>query len=398
MALNFTMARGSLSRRNLRRWFLLGALGALVQAATALSGFAQAEPQPRRPIDDDADLVAFQAQEAEARRRVREEALAATRPALAAITRPEARAVAQALGAVLEEELTSASERRGIVTSFADLDRDGVPELLYQRPRGLPSASAGKETPLPAWALLLLSWDGAAWRASSLLEGDGLFETQVLGGGGLDFAVTVIEGADEIPYPVVFRFRNHAAELVWDSRSAESSYQGYVLGEVEFVHDAAGGAPKLVVTGKADTGAIRFPRLSVRGFLARGTYRWDGAAYVPEQIEFGVNEDFTLHRFLAALRLRDFASAYAAIEPAQFLESDEPTLEMFRERVASVYPEFLGGHVFDARDAGEEKEEDRSFELERNGKLYVYRPRFDGPPGFRLLGIERREEKLKMDD
>lgn len=393
-----TLFRAFHAPLRLPHWFFFGTAIVLFQTASAHSALAQTQPRP--PLDDDADLVAFQAREAEARRLVREEALAATQRALASVSRPEPRAVAKALGAVFGEDLALDSQRGGTVVSFADLDRDGVPELLYQRPRVRDAAPGEEESGihLPARALLMLAWDGTVWRATSLVESYGVFEMQVLGGGGLDFAVTVLEGADEIPYPAVFRFRDHAAELVWDSRSVDSPYQGYIFGDVEFVADPAGGAPKLVVTGKADTGAIRFPRLSVRGFLARGIYRWDGSAYVPEKIEFGVNEDFTLHRFLAALRLRDFASAYAAIEPARFLESDEPSLEKFREYITSVYPEFLGGYIFEARDAGEGREEDRAFELERDGKLFVYRPRFDGPPQFRLLGIERREEAVKKVD
>jgi hypothetical protein len=378
----------------------LAALVVVIFFRAPHSGFPQEVAAPRAALDDEADLAAFEAQVAEARRQVREEALAATRGALASAGQADERVVAQALDAAHENDpIPNAPPGRRILP-FADLDRDGFPELLYLRPRS-PQPALDEQTEqahLPAWALLLLSWDGAAWRASSLTEGDGPYEAQALDGRDLRFAAIVFEGADEIPYPAVFRYRNHEAEVAWDSRAPESRYQGYVLGEVEFQLDGKDAEPLFVVTGKADPGAIRFPRESNRGFLARATYRWNGTAYAPERVEFGANADYILYRFLAALRLRDYAGAYAQVDAERFLETQEPTLEMFREHIKSVYPEFLGGHIFEARDTSDSPEEDRSFELERDGKLYVYRPRFGGPPEYRLTGMERREEELKIED
>jgi hypothetical protein len=197
-------------------------------------------------------------------------------------------------------------------------------------------------------------------------------------------------------YPAVFQIQDHAAKLAWDAQADDSRYASLIGSQVSFRE--SGGAPaEMIVTGRADPGLLQFERNGHRGFKARAVYRWDGRAYVPAKTEYSANQDYTLYRFISALHLHDFRSAFALIAPAQFPGLDSPTLEAFRHLIQETWPEFLDDHVFEAPEAPAGSAENYVFVLPLSDKQYVYRPSFSSEGKFLLTGFKRTEEALPVE-
>lgn len=339
-----------------------------------------------------------------------EDAVKEVQAAVGVVATPDPQALAKALGVKLYLGGSQAEESEtNTLESLGDLNGDGIPEMAL-RWTGLsrpvpevakePKAGRGQEEgeqpgSLPVWIVFLLAWDGARWNVTCLTETTSQFTVQVeplLGRSAREVVVLVMSGASAQPYPVVFQFKNHAAALLWDSRADESRYQGYAHGKVEFQDENGDGILELVSSGRADPGLLIFPPEGRRGFKARAVYKWDGKAYVPGKTEYSANQDYTLYRFISALHLRDFRSAYALVDPAKFLGTNEPSLEAFRKQIESSWAEFLDDHIFEARDAGQSAPNDFAFELKLKNKLYTYYPSFSAE--YLLTGLERRERQV----
>jgi len=244
--------------------------------------------------------------------------------------------------------------------------------------------------------LYLLSWDGKGWQASYLTPASDALTLQVLpatGSAAPLFAVVVFRGITAVPYPVIFRFRDHHASLVWDGRSDSSLYAGYAYGSIQFEKAGDGNVPVMIMTGRADPGLLVFPaspEQAGRGFQAATVYAWQNDAYVPLRTEYTHNRDYILYRFIAALHLHDFKAAYALIDPGQFLKTKKPSLELFRERIQDVWPEFTDDRIFEVPAGLEKGSESHLFILKLgDGKMNVYHPTFTAGPDYRLIGLER---------
>jgi hypothetical protein len=316
--------------------------------------------------------------------------LAGVQSLLNTVHSPDPKALAQAL------DVPPAPEGGGdsrlsprLLQEVGDLDADGTPEYAFSitaKPE-TGFGGEGSEGSKHPWSLFLLSWDGKSWRASRLLGGFEPYSLQVLpGGDSRRSKIAVIIESAKVPYPVIFDFQDHAASLVWDSRSEESRYQGYRDGQVEFRDSSHG--PQMIETGRADPGFLIFPPEGGRGFDARSIYAWDGKAFVPLTTEYEVNPDFLLYRFISALHLHDFRSAYALIDPRKFLKTDQPTLEVFRQHIQDELPEFLDDQIFEAQDSDADT---RDIELKKAEKVFVYHPTFSSDSELRLTSLERRE-------
>jgi hypothetical protein len=338
-------------------------------------------------VDEPAQLSAKQ----------RDEIVAQVRAAVERVNWPRPRAVAAALGIDLDvkgEEAAAGSS----LEQLGDLDGDGVPEMALRWMSSVPPPPGSEPTAgtLAAWTLFLLAWDGVHWRATFLMDLADPITLQVeplLGRKSREVIVLVQVSAGTAPYPVIFEFKDHSASLLWDSRAEESRYQAFPQGQVEFRDLNGDGVCEMLVSGRADPGLLVFSKTGKRGFEARAVYTWDGQAYVPGKTEFSVNEDFTLYRFIAALHLHDFRSAYALVKPREFLNTREPSLELFRKQVEATWPEFLADNIFEAADSAESAADDYTFTLQLEGKLFVYQPAFSAGPEYRLTGLVRREEK-----
>ena len=372
--------------------------GILSPPGPMASGELRAQPQEVREEEagfDSAETLA-QKRELEALlQKMRAVAEADVKSALTKVKSGNLQALGQALRAGLveadsEPAVTSASS----LENLGDLDGDGAPELVFKwsRVERFPLHNSDIEGLLPAWSLFLLSWDGGAWRASKLMDGNGLYDAEILPRLGAAPALAVMEGITLSPYPVIFRIEDHAGVLAWDSRAEESLFQSYAGGEVAFRDVAGVKDPVLVVSGKADPGFLVFPRAGRRGFLAMSVYTWDGKAYVPRRTEFLENEDYVLYRFISALHLHDYRGAYALVKPSEFLKDSEPSPELFRKYVEDNWPEFLENHIFEARDSAGDLPGDFSFELRRGGTTYVYHPAFSSGPKHLLTGLRREED------
>ena len=305
-------------------------------------------------------------------------------------------AVAKALATELAAKYTDVSDSpTNVLSSLGDLDGDGTPELVLKWWQGTGAGGgADSEAALgTAWALFLIARDGAHWRASSLVEGSEAMDLGLIklaSGAKNDLAIVLYHGETEVPYPVVFEVRNHVALLVWDGRSDDTLYKGYDYGQLDFQDVNGDGLTEMVLTGREDPGLLVFPKDSQRGFTARTTYAWNGKAYVPAKIEYSLNPDYTLYRFISALHMHNFKAAYALIDPKRFLEADEPTADMFKQRIQDSWPEFLDDQIFEAQVVGPSAPEDYSFALPESPQHYVYRPKFS-EGGKVLVGLERRE-------
>jgi hypothetical protein len=326
-------------------------------------------------------------------REISQEETAAVESRLTSANSASAAGLASALGVEAPSQEPPPDSAQDYLQDLGDLDGDGIPEYLlewlnHHSNSPAPTAPEGSE---PSWALFLLDWDGARWQALPMMGGFEPFTVLALPAtkpGERAIAVVVLAGATEIPYPAVFRFQAHSVTLLWDGRSDESRYEGYDHGGVKF--RLAGGTLEMIATGRADPGLLIFPKSGARGFDARTAYKWVGQAFIPTETEYSANGDFTLYRFIAALHLRDFRTAYSLIDPAKFLRTENTGLPAFRKLIEDTYPEFLSDKIFRAQDSGPG---DESFKLELTDKVYVYTPIFSGGPRFLLTGLERQEHK-----
>jgi len=323
--------------------------------------------------------------------------VAAVQSLIQAVHAPDIRALAEALriatDSVNDSSLDPASNSLQLL---GDLDGDGVPELTLNRLRKA-AGSAASGSSSAGWELLLLAWTGTQWRASLVKEGAEPYEVSVVSSlaPGSRQIVVVTYGARAVPSPTIYQVKNHTASLMWDSGAENSQYQGYADGQIEFRPGNGGGPPDMVVTGRADPGLIRFPKGGSRGFAVRSVYSWDGKAYLPTQTDYSDNEDYRLYQFIAALHLHDFRSAYALIDPADFLKTDSPSLELFRKQMEGSWPEFLDDQIFDARPASPSAAQNFAFELDSKDEHYTYFPTFSADSKRLLIGLERREEKAE---
>jgi len=310
---------------------------------------------------------------------------------------PDSRALAEALGiSVGGAKEASSDSSLNSLEELADLDGDGVPEFVLKQMqsarKGAPDETHSGE--LPPWELFLVSWDGVRWQASFINEGYEPYDLTVVApllGRSREIALVIYAGLAEIPYPAIYQMKDHAATLAWDGRADESEYQGYAHGKIEFQNSQAGGAPEMIVSGRADPGLLRFPVDGKRGFDVQSVYVWAGTGYVPKKTEYSANEDHTLYQFISALHLHDFHSAYALIDAPKFLKTDAPSPEIFRKLIEGSWPEFLDDQIFEASNPGASGTNGFNFELTEEGKHYVYAPSFGTDSKHLLAGLERHE-------
>jgi len=275
---------------------------------------------------------------------------------------------------------------------LSDLHSDGTPDCLYNRVRASTGDSPANQP--GGWELFLLAWDGAQWRASLVKEGQEPYEARtvaLLSPSPREIAVITYSGSRLVPSPAIYQVKDHQAALVWDGAAENSEYQGYPEGQIELRPAAGAESPTMIVSGRGDPGLLHFPKGSSRGFDVRCVYTWDGKAFVPGKTEYFENEDYRLYQFIAALHLRDFRAAYALIDPAKFLKTDAPSLEIFRKKIEESFPEFLDDQIFEARPRASGAGQEFSFELDSDGKHYLYYPSFSADSKFMLTGLERRE-------
>src|SRR5690242_6217007 len=96
-----------------------------------------------------------------------------------------------------------------VLTSLGDLDGDGVAEMLLQLaiPDPVESADITQEPDSrPFWALYLVAWTGAEWRASRLNPGVEEFTHELIHPGppiGRALVIVTLDGESRIPYPAI---------------------------------------------------------------------------------------------------------------------------------------------------------------------------------------------------
>jgi hypothetical protein len=322
--------------------------------------------------------------------------LAAIQKAIAGVHSPGLQALAGALGLSSGQVGQQAFEDSTVgMEAISGLGQGGISAVAVKwqlSDQGRPAKDEPK--------LYLLSWDGVGWQASYLLEAPDALTLEVLqmeGGMAQLFAVVIYRGATAFPYPVIFRLQDHHASLVWDGRSDSTSYTGYTFGSIEFEKVGEGNAPVMIAAGQADPGLLIFPasqEQTGRGFQVATAYVWKNDAYVPLRTEYTQNRDYLLYSFIRALHLHDFKTAYALIDPAQFLKAKKPTLELFRKTIQNSWPEFIDDRIFEVPVAArpEIDPEDHVFILRLgDGRMNGYRPTFTAVPEYRLTGLERFE-------
>jgi len=325
-----------------------------------------------------------------------DEVLAGIRAALQGVSSPDLGALGQAFDTTVKKQDEASSEASPVqLVELGDLDGDGVPEIALTVLASEPSQEDAQAQPPPApWrGLYLLSWDGARWQASSLATSGHVFQFHVVQLGkstGRCIAVVNVIGEDALPFPTIFQVREHEAALLWDSQAGENRYNPLAHGRIEFLDNAKLEQTDMIVTGRADPGLLEFELNGHRGFNARCAYHWDREAYVPGRTEYSPGPDNNLYRFIAALHLHDFRSAYALIDAVKFLKTEAPSLEQFRQMVETHWPEFLDDQVFHAREAKAGSPDALAFELP--SKHYVYLPTLSDDGKFLLTGLERRVE------
>lgn len=346
------------------------------------------------PTPEDAEERKHAAARAELIKRIRAKALAEVESAAKSVASADPAALAKTLSVEAspstDPDLDTAA--RSALRQIGDLDGDGTPEAVvrWSRVERFKVPKIEDMGSLPGWVMFLLAWDGARWRVTELMTGDGLSGVETLDGLWPGKAIVVVEGLSSLPYPVLFRYQDHAATVAWDSRSDESRYQAYAGGSVEF-REREEGPPAMIVNGRADPGVIRFLPGGSRGFEAATVYFWEQEAYVPKRTEFEENEDYTLYRFIAALHLRDFKAALACIDPSSFLEGRARTPEALRKVIDETWPEFEGNTIFDALEAGPQNKDAFAFAFEKGGDRYIYYPTFSADGKLLLTGLERRK-------
>ena len=315
--------------------------------------------------------------------------------AIAGVRSPDLQALAKALG------LTSAQ-----IGQKAFEDSTSGLEAISGLGNGSISAVVAKWQPAAQGMsseaqpeLYLLSWTGEGWQASYLMGATDALTLEVLpgqsGGTAPLFAVVLYRGVTAVPYPVIFQLKDHHALLVWDARSDSASYTGYDFGSIEFQKAGSGNVPVMVTAGQADPGLLVFPasqEQTGRGFQAATAYVWKSDAYVPFRTEYTHNRDYVLYRFISALHLHDFKAAYSLIDPAEFLKTKQPTLDLFRQRIQNVWPEFIDDKIFEVPARPEMNPDSNTFILRLGeGRINAYHPTFTAGPGYRLTGLERSE-------
>ena len=325
-----------------------------------------------------------------------DETLAGIRAALQMVSNPDLGALGQAFDTrVMKPDEAPAETPTVELVELGDLDGDGVPEVVMKVP-GVGERESDVQSPASpsSWlGLYLLSWDGSHWKASTLAASGQHSEFRIvrLGKGvAQGIAVVNVIGEDRLPYPAVFQVREHEAGLLWDSQVGDNRYNPLQHGQIEFLDDPKLDRTVMIETGHADPGLLEFEPGGRRGFRARCVYYWDGQAYVPVQTDYSPGPDNSLYRFIAALHLHDFPSAYALIDPARFLKTDTPNLEKFRQLIETHWREFLDDQVFQAREAKAGSPDALAFELPE--KHYVYRPTLSNDGKFLLTGLERKVE------
>jgi hypothetical protein len=314
--------------------------------------------------------------------------------ALGSVRSSDPAALAKALGIGQNPE-SGGVPAMSTLAPVGDLDGDGVPEMLLKwaianDDTGTDVAPAPDSAPL--WNVYVLSWDGTGWEASRLVsQVDDLIPVVVSLGPAAGRGLAVVINDGDSCYPAIFQLRDHAATLVWDAQSDDSRYQPLLQSQVTF-HDQPKAPSEMTVAGRADPGLLRIDPKGRRGFEERIVYRWDGKAYVPAKTEYFPNEDYTLYRFISALHLHDYASAYALVVPASFLAEGSPSLDTFRRFIQDHFPEFLQDEVFEAPEADPGEADGHRFVLVKDDKRNVYRPGFSADGKFRLTGLTRDQE------
>ena len=262
-----------------------------------------------------------------------DEMLAGIQTVLRNVPSPDLAVLGQAFDTTVKKQDEASSGSSAVeLIELGDLDGDGVSEVAL---KVLGSGASQEDTqaqasPASLRGLYLLSWDGTHWKASSLAASSENFQFTVVRLGkstGRCVAVVNVIGEEAFPYPAIFQLREHEAALLWDSQAGDNRYNALEHGQIEFQDNAKLDQTDMIVTGRADPGLLQFEPGGHRGFSARCVYHWDGQAYVPARTEYSPGPDNTLYRFIAALHLRDFRSAYALIDPGKFLKTDAPSLE-----------------------------------------------------------------------
>jgi hypothetical protein len=322
--------------------------------------------------------------------------LAAIRAVLEHVSSPDLGALGEVFDTTVKKRDETLSESPGVeLVNLGDLDGDGVPEIaLKMLATGATQEDAqAQASPVSFRGLYLLSWDGTHWKASPLATSAESFQFKVIRlgkGTGRGIGVVNLIGEGAVPYPAIFQVRDHEAALLWDSQAGDNRYNALEHGQIEFQDDPKLDQTEMIVTGRADPGLLQFEPGGQRGFNAQCVYRWDGQAYVPARTEYSPGPDYSLYRFIAALHLHDFRTAYAVIDPGKFLKTDAPSLEQFRQMMETNWPEFLDDQVFQAREASPGSPDALAFELP--DKHYVYRPTLSQDGKFLLNGLERKLE------
>ena len=325
-----------------------------------------------------------------------DEMLAGIQAVLGNVPAPDLGVLGQAFDTTVKKQDEASSESSAVeLIELGDLDGDGVSEVALKL---LVTATSqedaqGQASPSFSRGLYLLSWDGTRWKASPLAAPAENFQFKVVRLGkstGRCIAVVNVVGEEAIPYPAIFQLREHEAALLWDSQGGDNRYNALERGQIEFQDNAKLDQTDMIVIGRADPGLLQFEPGGHRGFSARCVYHWDGQAYIPAQTEYSPGPDNTLYRFIAALHLRDFRSAYTLIDPGKFLKTDAPSLEKFRQVIEENWREFLDDQVFQAREANAGSPDALAFELPE--KHYVYLPTLSNDGRFLVIGLERKVE------
>ena len=325
-----------------------------------------------------------------------DETLAGIQAVLQNVAIPDLGALGRAFGTKVKKQDEASSESSAVeLIELGDLDGDGVSEVAvkWRITEARQPNTEGQVSALSSWGLYLLSWDGTRWKASPLAaSAENLqFKVVLLGKStGRCIAVVNVMGEEAVPYPAIFQVREHEAALLWDSQGGDNRYNALEHGQIEFQDNAKLDQTDMIVIGRADPGLLHFEPGGHRGFSARCVYHWDGQAYVPAQTEYSPGPDNTLYRFIAALHLHDFRSAYTLIDPGKFLKTDAPSLEKFRQMIEENWREFLDDQVFQAREANAGSPEALAFELPE--KHYVYLPTLSNDGRFLLIGLGRKVE------
>ena len=319
--------------------------------------------------------------------------------AIAGVTTHDAVTLSHALHIGEAPDRRSPGPAAETLTPVGDLDGDGTPEMLLKAAipevAALPGVTPAPESQ-PLWALYLLSWNGAHWKASRLLSGGEEFISSPINLGlaaGRGLAIVTLQGNSATPYPVVFELRDHLARLLWDSQSEDSRYQPLLQGRVNF-QERKNAPAEMMVSGRADPGLLAVDAHGQRGFTVRVIYHWTGNAFLPALTDFSPCPDYTLYRFLSALHLHNYRAAYALVVPRALMKEKSPGVQAFQKFIQENWPEFLDDAVFAAPELPASAAEEHLFTLTKPGKRYVYHPIFSRDGKFLLTGLTRTHESL----